>query len=118
MHQVGDAGNRLGLDAERLELVGESPVDLGGRWDREARGMVLVEHQAHVHSAFGRGLKRSEDRGPGSGRQPEVVDRDVERLRRPSRRGAMRCATTSADWPPSVRKKKSREGVTGATAAI
>jgi hypothetical protein len=33
-----------------------------------------------MHSALDGGLKRSEHSGAGIGRQPQVVDRDVERL--------------------------------------
>jgi hypothetical protein len=45
--------------------------------------VILIEHQAHMDPPLDGGLKSSERCGPWSVRQPQVVDRDVERPRRP-----------------------------------
>jgi hypothetical protein len=42
----------------------------------------VVEHQAHIDTTLDRGLERRQDRGSGAGIQPQVIDRDVEGLRR------------------------------------
>ena len=79
VHEVGDARDSARLDREPLDRLGRR---LGWRRDRDRPGVGDVVEEADRDSALDRGEERGQDEAAGVGLEADVVDREIEALRR------------------------------------
>jgi hypothetical protein len=78
--QIRLAGDRQGGEGQRLDQLG---LGVGRRGDRDAARVVDVVEQARLHAALGGGAQRAGHAVTDLAGKADVIEGDIEALRRP-----------------------------------